>query len=416
MPEPTLDLIWIVPAAIGVGVAAIVIAVLAWLVHRVRRSPRARAAAESARADAGAALVRLDDAVEELDLDVSVSGALSGGDASAQLRRARMTAQHVRDDVFAQYAALSDPALLPGEIRRRSHRVQSRIAPAIAAIGSARAEHGAWVAAHVSAADEVAAARRRLAELRETMGDPDALVRELEARFDPVEWRDAAAAAADATAAADEAERCLAVAASYAGDRARPVAADLATAERAMRRARSDARTLEETHRVVTQAAEALPGEFEAIRGAMRQALAMRPHLAPAAAGRLSDEVRAIEASVIESEADAARRPTATVDRIARLRHRLDLALGDTRTAQQRIRASRTALPGTLAAARGAIAHAEASVLAAHTGADARVKLAAAQRELAASRNVTDPVAALDAARRAIQLAEDAGVVAENDR
>ena len=124
--------------------------------------------------------------------------------------------------------------------------------------------------------------------------------------------------------------------------------------ERSLRRAESDARILEETHRLVTQAAQAVPGEFAAARTALRQASATREQLEPADAARLGGELRAIDAELTPLETDAARRPTRTIDRIARLRDRLDLALGDARTAQQRLRGARTALPGTLAAARNA--------------------------------------------------------------
>src|SRR5215213_1387138 len=89
---------WVVPALVVFGVTALAIAVLAWAIRRARRSPRARAAAEEVRVRAGAALVRLDDAVDDLDLDLGLSGALYGGGAPASLRRARLTAQHVRDE------------------------------------------------------------------------------------------------------------------------------------------------------------------------------------------------------------------------------------------------------------------------------------------------------------------------------
>lgn len=416
MPEPDVVLGWLIPAAVVFGVTAVVVVALVLVVRHLRRSPRARAAAEAARRKAGGALVRLDDAVDELDLEVGLSGALYQGTAPSTLRRARMSAQHVRDDAFAHFAALSDAALLPADVRRGAARIESRATTAIAAITQARAEHGRWVAGNVSAGDQVAAARRRLADVRETMGDPDALLMQLSARFDASEWRDAAAAAADARAAADEAEQRLDGAAASAADPSRSALPELAAAERALRRAQSDARTLEETHRVVTQASEALPGEFDAAHQALRQAVATRQHLTAAAADRLGNEIRQVEASIAALRVDAGRRPTATVDGIARLRDRLDLALGDARTAQQRVRGARTALPGTLAAARSAIAHAEASVAHAHIGADARVRLVLAQRELAAARTSAEPVAALDAARRAIRAAEDAQALADYDR
>jgi hypothetical protein len=407
---------WAIPALVVFGVTALAIAIIAWGIRSARRSPRARAAADALRGQAGARLVTLDDAVDELDLEVGLSGALYGGGSPASLRRARLTAQHVRDASFEEYRAISDPTASPVEIRRVAARIERRSAEALATISAARAEHSDWVRANVSAAAQIAAARERLAALRATMGDPTALVADLTSRFAEDEWADAARAARAAVDAVDQAERSLEVAARTADDPTRTALADLASAERALRTAEGEARTLEETHRLVTQAAQAVPGEFAAARTALRQAMVTREQLDGVDAARLGGELRAIDADLTGLEQDAARRPTRTIDRIARLRDRLDLALGDARTAQQRIRGARTALPGTLAAARNAIAHAEASVSHTRAGADARTRLVSAQRELAAARQVPDPVEALDAARRAMRDAEDAQALANFDR
>jgi hypothetical protein len=404
---------WVVPALVVFGVTAIAIAAIVGAARRARRSPRARAAAEKERARAGAALVRLDDAVAELELEVGLSGALYGGDAPPSLRRARLTAQHVRDAAFEEYRDISDPAVAPDEIRRTSSRIERHAGEALAMVASARAEHGAWVRAHVSAAGQVDAARRRLAALRASMGDPAALVADLSSRFAEEEWRDASRSAHAALAEAAAAARHLDEAAAHASDPSLSALPDLAAAERALRQAEADARNLEETHRLVLQAAQAVPDELAAAHTALRQASVTREHLDVADAERLGAELHAIADELGRIEADAARRPTRTVHAIARLRSRLDLALGDARTAQQRLRGARTALPGTLAAARGAIAQAEASVAHSGAGADARSRLLSAQRELADARQVQDPVAALDAARRAMRDAEDAKVLAD---
>ena len=87
---------WLVPVVVVFGVAAVAVAVLVWALRRARRSPRARAATEAHRAQAGAALVRLDDAVDDLDLEVGLSGALYGGNAPTSLRRARNRRVRVR--------------------------------------------------------------------------------------------------------------------------------------------------------------------------------------------------------------------------------------------------------------------------------------------------------------------------------
>jgi hypothetical protein len=417
MPEVIAGILaWAIPALVVFGVTAIAVAVIAWAIRSARKSPRARAAADALRAQAGAALVQLDDAVDELDLEVGLSGALYGGGSPASLRRARLTAQHVRDDSFEEYRAISEPDAAPVEIRRVSARIERRSTEALATIAAARAEHADWVRANVSAAAQVVAARRRLDALRASMGDPAALVAELSSKFAEEEWSDASQAARAAIDHAADAERALDVAEQNTGDPTRTVLADLATAERALRRAESEARTLEETHRLVSQAAQAVPGEFAAARTALRQATVTREQLDPVDSDRLGAELRVIDAELTEIEVDAARRPTRTIDRIARLRDRLDIALGDARTAQQRIRGARTALPGTLAAARNSVAHAESSVAHTRASADARSRLASAQRELAAARQTPDPVEALDAARRAMRDAEDAQALANYDR
>lgn len=406
----------LVPVLVVFGVTAIAVTALVWALRRARRSPRARAAAETARAKAGASLVRLDDEVDELELEVGLSGALYGGGAPASLRRARLTAQHVRDAAFEEYRDLSASDLLPADVRRASARIDRKASEALALIASARSEHGAWVRENVSAADQVAAAHARLAQLRAAMGDPAALVAELSARFAEEEWQDASRAAHAAVAQADEAGRLLDAASAHAADPSLSALPDLAKAERALRDAEADSRILEETHRLVLQAAQAVPDEIAAARTALRQASVTREHLDPPDAERLGAELRAVDAELTRIEADAARRPTRTVDAIARLRGRLDLALGEARTAQQRLRGARTALPGTLAAARAAIAQAEASVSHSRAGADARSRLLSAQHELASARQAHDPVAALDAARRAMRDAEDAKALADYAR
>lgn len=404
---------WAIPAAVVFGTTAIAIAVLVWAIKRARRSPRARAAADLERTQAGVALVKLDDAVDELDLEVGLSGALYGGNAPNSLRRARMTAQHVRDSAFEEYRAVSSPDALPADIRKTSTRIARKATETLALITRARAEHAEWMRANVSAADQITAARARLDALKASMGDPAALVAELSAHFAEDEWREASRAASAAIRESDDARNHLAAAADLAKDPTRSALDDLAAAERSLRQAESDARILEETHRLVTQAAQAVPGEFESARTALRQAILTRDALPPADADRLGAELRAIDAELTELETDAARRPTRTIDRIARLRIRLDLALGDARTSQQRLRGARTALPGTLAAARNAIAAAEACAGHSRAGADARSRLISAQKELANARQAQDPVSALDAARRAIRDAEDAKALAD---
>ena len=61
----------------------------------------------------GASLVELDDAADELEIEIAMSNALYDGRPPSSLRRARLTAQHTRDDAFAAYSAAAADDVLP---------------------------------------------------------------------------------------------------------------------------------------------------------------------------------------------------------------------------------------------------------------------------------------------------------------
>ncbi len=404
---------WLGPAlVVFAGAAALSVGAI-WLLRRSRRSPKARAAAEAERTAAGSALVQLDDAIAELDLEVGLSGALYDGSAPGALRRARLTAGHARDTSFEHLRTLT-PETAPDEVKRIARGIRTRSASALAAIAHARDEHSAWMTANVSAAAQADAARARARVVAAELGDPRALLSTLAERFDPSEWADAERSAAEASAALAQAEELIGTAEQRAADPTRSALPMLADAERALRAAHSASRRFEERCRLVTEAGDAVAGELAAARTALRQAIAMRESLEPADADRLGKTLHAVSAELDSREAAAGTRPTETVAAVVRLRDRLDLALGEARTAQERLRGARSALPGALSVAHDAIARAEPRV--AGAGADARVRLAMAQHELASAReegSTGDPVAALDAARRAIRNTEDAAALAD---
>lgn len=420
----------LVPSAIVFGVTGLVVVAIVLVVRATRRGSRARAAAEAERSIAGGMLVRLDAAVEELELEAGFSSTLADPAHAAPLRRARMAAQHARDEAFDDYRALSEAdseteskTSVP-ERRRLAHRITQRAERALEAITVARAAHAAWLQSTVDAPAQVAAVRSRFVAISTQLGDPAALVAELASRVDETEWAEAAAFASATKAALAEADRAL-TAAEVLAERARvdpsvPLLPSLARAEAALRRAQSTARALDESHRLALQASAGAAGELLAARAAVEDARSVWQQLtstdndaSPEAAQRLGDEIRDAEASITRLAADVTRRPVATVNELAHVRARLDTAQGDARTAQQRLRGARSALPGTLAAARGALARAEAAVASApRANAESRVRLAAAAEELTRARQGADPVESLDAARRAMRHAEDAAALA----
>lgn len=419
-------LLALLPTLIVFGVILLLAIAAVFVVRALRRSPRARAAADEQRALAACAIVQLDAATEELDLEVAFASVQSDPAQSATLRRTRMAAQHARNEAFDDYRALTEaPAsVAPPELRRRAERIVERSDQALSDISEAREAHAVWVIDTVDASARVASVRSRFAVVSAELGDPDALVTELAGRVDKIEWAEPAALAArtrDALAEADETITAAEAAARTKNvDPSAPMPDLLTRAEAALRRAQAAASTLDESHRLARQAAAGVAGELVAAREGVRGAEQVCAQLVepgtdpePEAAMRLSEAIREAEASIARLEPTAMRRPVTTVNELARVRTRLDLAQDDVRSPRQRLRDARSALPGTLAAARNAIAQAEA-VLAANPDAcaDSRVLLAAASDALADARSRTDPVKSLGDARRAMQHATDATALA----
>ncbi len=411
MPEVvTTAASWVIPVLIVLVAAAVIAGVSILLIRRSHRSPAARAAARAERLEAGAALVTLDDSLAELDVEIGLTGALHDQTGPTGLRRARMSAQHARDAAFAAYRAL-DAAPTPHEERRRALRLHSDADKAAAAVFRARTEHADWTRTAARRGSDIDAARARLASLTESIGDTHALVADLQGRFDESEWLIAARAAKNAESSLAEARDRLRDAAERASDRSRVELPALTSAERAMGRAQVAARTVEEEHRLIIEASRAVPSEFEAARVSLTLAAAARTALADDEAARLRSNLEPLADEMSAIGKDAARKPTATVEAIALLRERIDLAAEGARTTQKRLRDARTALPGTLAAARAAIARAEPT--AARGVADARVLLSTAQLELAEARSADDPLSALETARRSLHHARAAARAAE---
>ena len=86
----------------------------------------------------------------------------------------------------------------------------------------------------------------------------------------------------------------------------------------------------------------------------------------------------------------------------------LDVAVSAARNQQRRLDGARGALAGALVSARTQISSVEDYIGSHGGGAGSRTKLAEAKRELVVAENESDPVAALDAARRAQNRARDA--------
>ncbi len=130
----------------------------------------------------------------------------------------------------------------------------------------------------------------------------------------------------------------------------------------------------------------------------------------------LAGAVAAAESAL--SSVDA-KNPIAALDRIITVDRELDAQLADAREVSERRAKAEAALERTLASARSRILSATEYV-SQHRGAvgaaaRARLAEAEAQERIASSSRATDPVAALDAAQRALEFAGQAMTTAEGD-
>ncbi|MGO3320818.1 MAG: hypothetical protein ACTIL0_09970, partial [Microbacterium gubbeenense] len=293
--DPAAVLLWAIAA-----LNAVIVIVLALVAIRITRRGRgARARARARLEGLGASLVELDDAADELEIEIAMSSALYDGRPPSSLRRARLTAQHTRDDAFAAYSAAAADGVLPAVQRREAARLTAGIDKAMAVIQSARAENEAWVSEHTTAVEQIAVARGRLEDLRTRMGDPAALRAELARIADESEWEDAADADADARDALNDASAHLAEAESQAeADPSSSAREHLRSCERSLAHAEHSARLLEETYRLVGNARQAIDDETRAAESAIRAAMGTQKTLDADAGPKLAEAIRVAEAAL----------------------------------------------------------------------------------------------------------------------
>ncbi len=105
--------------------------------------------------------------------------------------------------------------------------------------------------------------------------------------------------------------------------------------------------------------------------------------------------------------------PVDALDRIDDAAGALDVALAGARNQQRRLAHARDAYAGAVVSARSQIAEAKSVIGGA--GVEARTRLAKRRRQLGLAEVASDPVEALDTARRAITLARDADALARYD-
>lgn len=402
---------YILPWLVVLGSAGVLVTVVGLAIRGARRSPRAKAAAKAEQDKAGAALVRLDNEIAEADIELALASASYGGGAPAALSNARLAGVQIRDVGFSEYHELLDGNTRVHEAKRVAWRLTTRANAAVAALQRANEQHSQWLQENGNSAAQVQRALAQARSIEATLGDAHRRDMELAERFDAREVLTVTTPANRARTLLETASASLGRAQQLTADPTRSALEDLADAQRALRDAELAAAASDQASTRLHQAAIAVSGELAGVREQIAAGVRLLESTPPDATESMSAELRAAQQAVDTLEREASRNPMLTVAELTRVRSRLDLALGDARSARARLDGAKSALPGALATARALIGRAE-TTMASTTNADARVRLAAARDELTRARNAGDAIEALDAARRAIRHAEDADALA----
>lgn len=412
------NLLTVVIAVFGIIAVLILWALVQLFRRREGAKPTAAAGLESLRDRANVQLVRADDAVRDADDELAFAIAQFGhertADFSAALASARvqLTAafrlKHELDDAFVESAQKQRETAL--QIVALSEAITERLEKHRAGFTTLRG-------AEAEAPERLAGVRRDIRALEERVPETERTIAELRERFAPQlvstlesTGADVATLIAEATAEADAAE------AAVAPSGVNSVGSILGRAEAAIARAISRLDSVQRRARELDAASDSLDAVLGGVAADLTEAREQRDSApGPDEADRITRAIAAVEAAVAGVDSS---NPPEALDRVGEAISQLDAALATARSQQQRLEHASLALSSALSSATTQLSEVAAFVAVGgrRVGADARARLALAERELEqATAPGAEPVEALDAARRAITHVRDADAIARYD-
>ena len=413
------DGLWWLPSLLVFGTAVVAIGGATVALQR-RGSRRERAALESGRAlevRAKGLIVQADTAVRDADREVAFAEAQFGAGVAREVREALETARRRLREAFLLQQRLDDAERDSAAERRSwSERIIGLCQSALGEIQAADAALATRRRAERGAGSDVPALREEMVTLAQRRTDAGSTIERLGTRYTRAALGSAHAASvrvdaahAAAQAALDEAQRRLART-EPAAELAGVVADELARAGRDLIEIERAELELSTAQGDADAAAAALDEELGAAR---RERDAQEDAQSQAEVGA----VIGAASEALAARAAMAGDPFADRDRLRAARDRREVARAAARNAQGRLDGARGALGGAIAIAESQARVARAAIErgGGRIGADARTRLAEAERQLVIARQESDPVAALDAARRAASRASDAEALAAYD-
>lgn len=407
----TPDIVTVLGTAGGTVVVAFAALTVTGVVLLTRRARRSAHAPLPGRTDAGVALVRADEAVRAAADDLAFALAQFGEDRTRGFSAALDQARADLEKAFALQQRLDD-AEPEGENRRKGWAKSIR-ALADRARETVQAEAARFAdlrRSEESAPETLKLIRQQLSAVEARTPAIEKVLADLrsayvESAVAPVADNLAAAAkaVAAARAAADDADAAI------AASRVTAVTDALATAQQRGREAATLLDAIEHRRDELAAAVAEIATLAAEQQKALEQARSLRDAPPdPDSSAAVNDAIATLEGELAAVGSTGRRDPVAELDRLVDADDALDVAVSAARNQQRRLDGARGALAGALVSARAQISAVEDYIGSRGGGAGSRTKLAEAKRELLLAENESDPVAALDAARRAQNRARDA--------
>lgn len=378
--------------------------------------------------EAGASLVRADDAVEAAENEVGFAIAQFGVERASGFAEAVQDARDQVIEAFRIKQQLDDAHPESDHHRRdRTKRVIALSASAQAAIDEQASAFAALRRSEAESPARLAALREGITSTRGALPAASAAIVRLGTLYLPHTF-------SEVRANVDDASRALAMATERADDAANritqtgvntvsatTVSAIIDEGAALVHVARQSLAAIDEKTAALELADATLDSLIADARGDLAEARAIRDHAPDADSGALVlAAISGVKIALTDVKAPPTlgkdkRDPVAYVERLGHAVSALDTALAGARNQQQRLDHARAALVGALVGARSQI-HETKRYLAGHrAGVEARTRLAEAERQLMLAESESDPVEALDAARRSTTAARDADALSKFD-
>jgi chromosome segregation ATPase len=416
-----LNGLWWLPSLVVFGTAALAV-VLAVRTLRSRQRKQGidpvstRAALEQS---AGVELVRADDLLRNAEDEVEFARAQFGDRAAADLAAVVSAARDQLREAFHLHQQLHDAVPDSDAQRRRwSQRIVELCSTISETIQAETAQLDSRRALERSAPEQLAELDRVIAETEERIAEAEATLDRLSESYAPNTYsrvESAPTAAAEFVAAA----RTTLEAARQRVAQSDSAAEVLETASTQLQSARHTLDSVSRTASGLDSANAELATVVAQTRRAVSEATAERDAAPiPESADEISRALDVVAATIaLVTDRRQLPDPLTRLDELRDSVSRLDAALASARSSQQRIDNAREAMRGALFSARSHLDVARGFIEDNRgcVGADARTRLAEAERQLALAEAADDPVDALDTARRVSRLAQDADALARYD-